>query len=200
MAKHQGIHIAIEGMDGVGKSTVCKILSERTGFKNIDKPLRFLFNDEGDYAEYIRIRGKVNAHSERVFTSWFYGLSATYLYAEHENEDIITDRHLVSNFIWSGEPDSYRVFDILVEVLGCPDLTVILKASQDTILERLNRRDVCDSDIQKAAKTDYFYSKVDFFFQRYPMPHIEIVTDKLTPGQICDIILDKLVAEGIISG
>ena len=71
MAKHQGIHIAIEGMDGVGKSTVCKILSERTGFKNIDKPLRFLFNDEGDYAEYIRIRDKVNAHSERVFTSWF---------------------------------------------------------------------------------------------------------------------------------
>ena len=73
-------------MDGVGKSTVCKILSERTGFKNIDKPLRFLFNDEGDYAEYIRIRDKVNAHSDRVFTAWFYGLSATYLYAEHENE------------------------------------------------------------------------------------------------------------------
>lgn len=200
MAKHKGIHIAIEGMDGVGKSTVCRILSERTGFKNIDKPLRFLFDDEGDYAEYIRIRDKVNAHPERVFTSWFYGLSATYLYAEHKDDNIITDRHLVSNFIWSGEPESYEVFDALVEILGCPDFTVILKASKDTILERLNSRDVRDSDIPKAAKTDYVYSKVDLFFQRYPMPHIEIVTDDLTPEQICDIIMDKLVAEGIISG
>ncbi len=200
MAERKGIHIAVEGMDGVGKSTVCDLLSKKLGFKNIDKPLRYLFDPNGDYEEYIRIRDKVNVHPDRVFTSMFYGLSSAYLYAEHGNENIVTDRHLVSNFIWSGEPESYPIFDTLVKTLGQPDMTVILRASQDTILERLNLRDAADSDIPKAAKTDFVYSKIDLFFERYPMPHIVIDTDGLSPERICDIIIESLRTEGIISG
>ena len=30
-------HIAIEGMDGVGKTTTCKLLAERLGYKFIEK-------------------------------------------------------------------------------------------------------------------------------------------------------------------
>ena len=41
------VHIAIEGMDGVGKTTTCKLLAERLGYKFVEKNLRFLF-DEND--------------------------------------------------------------------------------------------------------------------------------------------------------
>lgn len=38
-------HISIEGMDGVGKSTTCKILAERLGYEFVEKPLHYLFDD-----------------------------------------------------------------------------------------------------------------------------------------------------------
>ena len=54
-------HIAIEGMDGVGKTTASKLLAKRLGYKFIDKNLRELFDDNDSYDNYIRIRDKVNA-------------------------------------------------------------------------------------------------------------------------------------------
>ena len=38
------IHIAIEGMDGVGKTTVCKLLASKTGYTFITKPLHYLLD------------------------------------------------------------------------------------------------------------------------------------------------------------
>jgi len=37
------MHIAIEGMDGVGKTTVAKELARRLTFSFIEKPLHYLF-------------------------------------------------------------------------------------------------------------------------------------------------------------
>ena len=44
-------HIAIEGMDGVGKTTTCKLLAERLGYKFIEKNLRFLFDENDEFDE-----------------------------------------------------------------------------------------------------------------------------------------------------
>ena len=72
-------HISIEGMDGVGKTTTCRLLAEKLGYEFVDKNLRFLFDENGDYRNYLLIRDKVNANSDRLFTSWFYGLGNIYL-------------------------------------------------------------------------------------------------------------------------
>ena len=66
------MHIAIEGFDGVGKSTAAKKLAEKLGFLLVEKPLHFLFDEEGD-KEYIRIRNEVNQSNNKQFTGWFYG-------------------------------------------------------------------------------------------------------------------------------
>ena len=39
------IHISIEGMDGVGKSTTCTLLADRLGYKLIEKPLHYLLDN-----------------------------------------------------------------------------------------------------------------------------------------------------------
>ncbi len=192
-----GHHISIEGMDGVGKSTICELLVKKTGFEFVEKPLRFLFDEDGDYSDYIRIRDYVNSRDDRVFTSWFYGLAATFLYDRYSGHNIITDRHLVSNFIWSGEPESYAVFDTLVEKLGHPDLTVILRASETTVKKRLMSRNPNDSDLDKISKTETVYDKVNLFFERYPMPHLIIDVDDLAPEEICGKILKELDSLGI---
>ena len=41
-------HISIEGMDGVGKSTTCKLLAEKLGYIFVEKPLHYLLDDGDD--------------------------------------------------------------------------------------------------------------------------------------------------------
>lgn len=38
-------HISIEGMDGVVKSTTCKLLAEKLGYIFVEKPLHYLLDD-----------------------------------------------------------------------------------------------------------------------------------------------------------
>lgn len=40
--------ITIDGLDGAGKSTLAKSLSEKLGYEYIDKPIYELFNVKGD--------------------------------------------------------------------------------------------------------------------------------------------------------
>ena len=47
-------HISIEGMDGVGKSTTCKLLAERLGYIFVEKPLHYLLDDSDD--EIIKLK------------------------------------------------------------------------------------------------------------------------------------------------
>ena len=63
-------HISIEGMDGVGKSTTCKLLAERLHYKFIEKPLHYLLDEtETSFEEYIKIRDRVNVNPNHIFTS-----------------------------------------------------------------------------------------------------------------------------------
>ena len=156
-------HIAIEGMDGVGKTTASKLLAKRLGYKFIDKNLRELFDDGDSYDNYIRIRDKVNASPDRLFTAWFYALGNIYLHTAHEKENIVTDRYFLSNYAWSGTENNDEVYDLLVKKLGFPDLTVILYADEHAILSRLRHRDELDSDIKKVTLAKEKYEKMIYF-------------------------------------
>lgn len=47
------MRIAIEGMDGVGKTTLAKALVEKLDYECVDKPFKFLFDDL--FNEYILV-------------------------------------------------------------------------------------------------------------------------------------------------
>lgn len=186
-------HISIEGMDGVGKSTTCSLLAEKLGYKFIEKPLHYLFDDnDTSFDEYIRIRDKVNANPNRVFTSWFYGLGSIYMYEKFKNENIVTDRHFASNYAWSGTEDNGKVYDLLIEKLGVPQLTVILYSPSEIIVERLKSRNKNDSDIVKAENSEKIYSRMIAFCKTKQMPFVVINTSKLTPDEVVNEIIKEL--------
>ena len=108
-------HIAIEGMDGVGKTTTARMLAARLGYRYIEKNLHELFDEDGRFDNYFRIRDKVNASPDRLFTAWFYALGNIYLHTAHENDDVVTDRYFLSNYAWSGTEDNRAVYDLLTE-------------------------------------------------------------------------------------
>ena len=190
-------HISIEGMDGVGKSTTCNLLAQKLGYKFVEKPLHYLFdNNEATFDEYIRIRDQVNANPNRVFTSWFYGLGSIYMYELFKNENIVTDRHFASNYAWSGSDDNNEVYDLLIQKLGAPKLTVILYSSSEIIVNRLISRNKEDSDIKKAKKSEMIYQRMIEFCKNKNLPYIVIDTSNLTPDEVVDTILKELKING----
>lgn len=185
-------HIAIEGMDGVGKTTASKLLAKRLGYKFIDKNLRELFDDGDSYDNYIRIRDKVNASPDRLFTAWFYALGNIYLHTAHEKENIVTDRYFLSNYAWSGTENNDEVYDLLVKKLGFPDLTVILYADEHAILSRLRHRNELDSDIKKVILAKEKYEKMIYFCEKYKMPYMVIDTSNLSPEEVVEVIMKRI--------
>ena len=185
-------HIAIEGMDGVGKTTASKLLAKRLGYKFVDKNLRELLDDGDSYDNYIRIRDKVNASLDRLFTAWFYALGNIYLHTAHEKENIVTDRYFLSNYAWSGTENNDEVYDLLVKKLGFPDLTVILYADEHAILSRLRHRDELDSDIKKVTLAKEKYEKMIYFCEKYKMPYMVIDTSNLSPEEVVEVIMKRI--------
>ena len=190
------IHIAIEGMDGVGKTTVCKLLASKTGYTFITKPLHYLLDLEENvgWPVYFRVRNMVNNSSNRDFSAWFYGLSNIYLYEKFKNQNIITDRHIVSNYCWSGNQVNMDIYDLIIKKIGFPTLTVILYADEDTIRNRLIKRNSNDKDLKRISKTEKVYEKMISFCELKHFPYIVIDTSKLSPEQITNIIIKKLEA------
>lgn len=185
-------HIAIEGMDGVGKTTTGKLLAQKLGYEFVDKNLRFLFDEGDSYENYFRIRDKVNASPDRLFTSWFYGLGNIYLHTLFSDKNIVTDRYLLSNYAWSGTEDNIEVYDLLVKKLGFPDLTVILYADDTAIANRILGRDIEDTDIEKVKLAKEKYEKMICFCEHYKMPYMVIDSSVLSPNEVVELILKRI--------
>ena len=186
------IHIAIEGMEGVGKTTTSKMLAKKRGYKYVEKNLHELFDQDGGFDNYFRIRDKVNQSSDRLFTSWFYGLGNIYLHTVYENQNIVTDRYFLSNYAWSGTKNNTEVYDLLVKKLGFPDLTVILYANESAIFNRLRHRDEYDSDLKKVQQSKEKYEKMIYFCEHYKMPYMVIDTSDLSPDEVVQVILKRI--------
>ena len=187
------VHISIEGMDGVGKSTTCKLLAEKLGYEFVEKPLHCLFDkDDDSFDEYLRIRDRVNSNPNRDFTSLFYGLGSLYMYERFKDKNIVTDRHLASNYAWSGTENNDDVYELLVKKIGAPKLTVILYSPREVIIERLKSRNKADKDIQRAEMSESIYNKMIEFCKKHEFPFAIINTSNLSPNEVVDRILEKL--------
>lgn len=192
------MHISIEGIDGVGKTTIAKQLAKHLGFVFVQKPLKYLFDMEGQEQNYIHIRDYVNKQPDRLFTSWFYGLGNIFLYHKFKGQNIITDRHLVSNYCWSGTQESEAVFNLLVTELGSPDYTFLIYASHDVVIERIKKRDQDNHDVIKAHLIPELYPKMEGFLKKHNMKYQLIDTSYLAVDQILPIILETLKQHGLI--
>ncbi len=186
-------HISIEGMDGVGKSTTCKLLAEKLGYKFVEKPLHYLLDDSDDEInQYQKVAKRVNSNSNRTFTAWYYGLNNIYLYEKFKDQNIVTDRHIVSNYCWSGSKDNGDIYNLILKKIGKPKLTVILYAKPDVILSRLKKRDINDSDIAKVEKSEKAYERMIYFCETKKMEYLVIDTSNKAVEEVVDEIIRRI--------
>ncbi len=186
-------HISIEGMDGVGKSTTCKLLAEKLGYLFVEKPLHYLLDDnKNEIKQYQKVAKRVNSNNNRNFTAWYYGLNNIYLYEKFKNQNIVTDRHIVSNYCWSGTSYNKDIYNLIMKKIGKPKLTVILYANRKSILSRLRKRNINDSDIAKLSKSEKAYEKMIYFCEMYRLNYMVIDTSHIEVDEVVDLIIKKI--------
>lgn len=187
------MRIAIEGMDGCGKTTVSKILVERLGYQYVDTPFKFLFENLNINESQLKaLEWKLYETEDEAILTLFYGMGLLYGTRCNYNQDIIYDRHFVSNYYWHGDEETTPLHKELIRLCGKPDLTVLLKASVSTRMNRIYTRNHQDKDLSNCAMYDDGYDKMENFLQNFGFNYIVINTEYLSPEKEADIVMQNI--------
>ena len=188
------MHIAIEGMDGVGKTTAARNLAIKLDCKLVEKPLHYLFDEtEEEFTNYIRIRDYINAQIDNdILRAWFYGLGNIFIYHRFKDENIITDRHFGSNYFWCGSEETDKIFNLMVELVGKPDFTFFIYATVEEAKRRIRKRNPVDPDLCKAKLYPLAREKMESFFKAHNMEYTAIDTTELNEEEVVAQMLVNL--------
>lgn len=182
--------IAIEGMDGVGKTTMAKKIAKDFDFLYIDKPLHYLLTgtEEEAYAELSKILRKMYDLDDSIIKAWMIGLGNIYSCRQFKDRNIVLDRHLVSNYFWNGNEESNTIFKVLIELIGVPDLTILLYASPETRKDRLFVRNMKDRDILDPEINVEGYDKMKEFLEKFKIPYVQINTENKNIDEVYEMV------------
>lgn len=178
-------------MDGVGKTSTGKLVANKLGFTFVEKPLHYIVDEGEETTNYRKIAKAVNSDPDRNFTAWYYGLNNIYVYDRFKGQNIVTDRHIVSNYAWSGTDDNGDIYDLILKKIGAPTLTVILYSDFNCIVKRLKKRNPADKDIERVVESEKIYSRMIDFCKKRNMPYVIIDSSGLTLDETADKIIEK---------
>ena len=182
--------IAVEGMDGVGKTEISKHIAEKHDFILIEKPLHYFYNDgaEKKYADLMKVAERMYDINDNMIKSWYFSLGNIYVARMFKDENVVIDRHLISNYYWNGDLESEPIFNALIETSGVPDLTILLYATPETRMKRMRKRNKDDPDLSDPDKMDDGYNKMIYFVEKFKLPHIVINTEDKTLDEVKQIV------------
>jgi len=187
--------IAIEGIDGAGKTSVAKIIAKRLNYNySSQKALsQYMEIDESVYLSYCtNYRNNVDSDKNKMF--WLYATSCL-LAADISN--VVCDRHLGTVYFWYGCDDNEIISHAVYSLSKKPDITFLLNVSVQKALERVrskfNDEDIETAmykrEIEKANMADKFSLKVEEYFQKFNLPYKILETDNMTIPEVADGIL-----------
>lgn len=184
--------ITIDGLDGAGKSTLAKSLSEKLGYEYIDKPIYELFNVKGDdnylYNEIYHIQDLIyNKTDSNTLKSYFTGLSLLYIKECMSDKNLIIDRGLLSAFAFNGDINSKPVFETLINLGVFFDAAIIVTVSNEERIKRIKKRNENDPDLGLDKIRNLRYDSMNQLILEHPeLPCHTINTDNLTQEEVLD--------------
>ena len=194
--------ITIDGLDGVGKSTLAKKLAKELGYEYVDKPIYELFNVKSDdnylYNEIKHIQELVyEKTNSNVLKSYFTGLSLLYIKECVKDKNLVIDRGLLSAYTFNGDDSSNIIYETLIALGVFFDLSIFLTASNDIRLERLRKRKDKNLDILNNKIINLNHnSTISFINDHSELPCYIIDTDGKGENEVfieaLDIIKSKL--------
>ena len=190
--------VAVEGMDGAGKTTLCSHIERTFNFINIDKPTKYLFMDDNGSIDYKRYYETLDMiyKSDDITRSKFFAKGNCIAVTKYPNNNIVLDRHLASNYYWNANKKLDKFFEELIKVCGKPDITIYLDATPQTRYKRLKARNLRDFDLNdQTIFADGKEKNIDFL-ERFGFNYRIVYTDNKSIKEVCrevDHILKSLI-------
>ncbi|MCJ7509148.1 MAG: deoxynucleoside kinase [candidate division Zixibacteria bacterium] len=189
-------YIAVEGAIGVGKTSLAKLLAEKTSARLVleqveDNPfLDDFYKDRARYAfpaQIFFILTRFRQQQEMHTTDLFYKrVICDYIFAK--------DRIFASINLASRELHLYEsMLSLLEKDIAKPDLVIYLQASTETLMKRIRRRDreyERGMDYQYLQELNEAYN--NFFFHYTQTPLLVVNTDRIdfvkNPKHLDDLV------------
>jgi len=180
--------IALEGIDGSGKTTVCKILSKKINAE-IYKTPSWPFSDLRDVID----------NTVDIKSRFFFYLSSV-IHASSEiarllkHKHVVCDRYILSTLCYHRASESFlKSFDENQVGILQPDYTFFLNADYNIRMERIAIRgnadnsEVLNSDLHDKKCQDM----IELEFSKYNNM-LWINTNDILPEDVADIICEKI--------
>lgn len=186
------MRVALEGMDGSGKSTIAKMLAPDLGFVHYQQKMVDKYGmDQNFYNHFMKcVR---NSNNKKLGTI-FYALRCMIDVDEEENDNSIVERSIISLYYFEHENLNDKEWDLLLGLGVIPDLTIILYASVDERIKRIMKRNPNDKDLTNEEALQDGYDIMLEFAKKYDIPYIGIDTTDKSIEEV------KIICENIIKG
>lgn len=185
--------ISVEGLDGVGKTTLVNNLSTSLGIRSISKPIDSLLLHDKESS--FSVMEHIYDYSTNI-QAMYYLMGNLSALEDGRKEDVILDRGFLSTYYFSCHEENQALFDFFASHYGFPDLTILLYASVEERVRRIRGRDKLDQDLAKGRIYVDGYDKMFEAIKRYNIPHIAIDTegidDKETARRVMEILREYM--------
>ncbi|MDZ4713598.1 MAG: deoxynucleoside kinase [bacterium] len=171
-------YIAIEGVIGVGKTTLAKKLSDRLNAKLIlenfeDNPfLEKFYNDPVSYAFHTQMYFLMSRYKQ------LQEIKQIDLFHEYYVSDYIFEKDKIFAYL-NLQDDELKLYEKIVSLIErsivVPDLIIYLQSTVQRLMQNIRHR---DRDIEKEMKEDYIKDLnegYNYFFFRYKATKVMIV-------------------------
>ncbi len=182
--------ISIEGLDGVGKSSLVTTLSQSTQFTVIEKPIKSLLELTPNQSNHIK--EKIYGNYSSNVQAMYYLLGYLSALEDGNNQNYILDRGFLSTYYFSFCQENSELFDFFAYNYGFPDLTIVLYASINERINRIYGRNNIDKDLKKKRIYTDNYEKYLEAIHKYNIPHIAINTEKFTKEEVSKLVIKIL--------
>ena len=184
--------IVIEGMDGVGKSTVAKEVARQLNAKYADGLMTNFFWEEGMTEQETAIIKKAidicSDNENSIIRTWIYGFANLFNMLHYET-DVVIDRHCLTTYFYNADDDSREIYKYMQKFMGKPDIVFILRASEETRRERICGRNANDPDLLSKKKMQYGYDVMEEAAQYLKLNYRIIDTDDKDMFMVVEEIL-----------
>ena len=187
--------IAVEGIDGAGKTSVAKKLSEKLGFTFVEKALKSAFSISKEV--YISLRESLKSYTKEDPNAMAIFFLLNNAVCNVSGENIIADRYIMTNYFFYGNEKNKPLYTAFLDVTGKPKYTVVLTADNNTLIKRIKSRGLSKSDeekeLRKVNRKIHFDDKVVPFLEENDLNYIVVDTSKLSADETTNIILNKII-------
>ncbi|MFN0213356.1 MAG: dTMP kinase [Saprospiraceae bacterium] len=205
--KNKSLFIAIEGLDGSGKSSVARCLADLLDASDKGKIVKLTYepHDPSCAGNFIR---QVLTKEIKTFTPRVLALAFAANRLDHcdreiipwleggKNRVVITDRYYLSSLVYQSDDDfSYASVLALNEKARKPDIIFFIDVSAEVCYQRMKIRNQPEELFEKnLSESRRKYHEAISFLQTHNLDNIIEIDGSRSIIEVADAILEKIYA------